>query len=155
MNIFISTLEEQKTKIILDKESTIHSVKSNNDMKNLATEIDNNMKDLEIRLRSSFNKGLEMDAIRNTSFERKIESKIDNIHKDLVSRIESIESYNLRHNTFTDLPNNNTIDENRLSEIEAKIRYKADIKDMSKINDKIEEMNENFNISIKEITDIA
>lgn len=86
-------LEEKPTnKNLFDKESTSNSEKNSTDMKNLANEINIQMKDLENRLRISFNKSLEIDAARNSTFESKLESKIDNNNKDLLNKIESIEN---------------------------------------------------------------
>jgi hypothetical protein len=86
-------LEERTTnKNLFDKDSTINSEKNTTDMKNLAGEINIQMKDLEGNDRTSFNKSLEIDATRNNTLELQIESKIDNINKELLSKIESIEN---------------------------------------------------------------
>jgi len=61
-------------------------------MRNLANEINIQMKDLESRLRTSFNKSLEIDAVRNNTFESKLESKIDTVNKELLNKIESVEN---------------------------------------------------------------
>lgn len=91
-------------------------------MKNLAGEINIQMKDLESRLRTSFNKSLEIDATRNNTFELQIESKIDNINKELLSKIESIENQQVRHVKNNKFVYNTDVNEERLSEIEAKLR---------------------------------
>jgi hypothetical protein len=83
---------ESTNKNVFDKDSTISSEKNKTDMINLAGEINIQMKDLESRLRTSFNKSLEIDAARNNTFELQIETKIDTINKELLNKIESVEN---------------------------------------------------------------
>jgi hypothetical protein len=124
-------------------------------MKNLVNEVDIQLKEQETRLRTSFNKTLQIESTRNSNFESKTEKKIDNIYKELCGRIESFENYHIRHNKNDTFINNNNLNEERLSEIEAKLRYKADINEIRKITDKINQLNETNNIEIKEISNIA